>query len=71
MAPLLCAGACNSPLDLLVVQQQLIVLLLLLLLSLLLHSVGTINFTVQFMPFEEPQFDDDIELKPVKTGQHT
>jgi hypothetical protein len=71
MAPLLCAGACNSPLDLLVVQQQLIVLLLLLLLSLLLQSVGTINFTVQFMPFEEPQFDDDIELKPVKTGQHT
>lgn len=42
---------------------------MLLLLS-LLQSVGTINFTVQFMPFEEPKFDDDIELKPVKTGEH-
>jgi hypothetical protein len=50
-----------------------IVLLLhmVLLLLLLLQSVGTINFTVKFMPFEEPKFDDDIELKPVKTGEHT
>jgi hypothetical protein len=39
-----------------------------LLYSTLLQSVGTIKFTVQFMPFEEPQFDDDIELKPVQSG---
>lgn len=31
-------------------------------------SVGQIHFTVKFMPFEEPKFDDDIELTPVKTG---
>jgi len=32
------------------------------------QSVGQIHFTVKFMPFEEPKFDDDIELTPVKTG---
>lgn len=34
-----------------------------------LQTVGDIHFTVQFMPFEDPQFDDDIELTPVKTGE--
>lgn len=33
-----------------------------------MQSVGQIHFTVKFMPFEEPKFDDDIELTPVKTG---
>jgi hypothetical protein len=33
-----------------------------------LQHVGIIHFTVQFMPFQDPIFDDDIELKPVKSG---
>jgi hypothetical protein len=32
------------------------------------QTVGTLHMSVQFMPFDEPAFDDDIELKPVKSG---
>lgn len=33
-----------------------------------LQSVGDLYLTLNFMPFDKPQFDDDIELKPAKTG---
>ena len=34
-----------------------------------LQDIGTIHFTVRFMPFDDPKFDDDIELTPLKTGK--
>lgn len=33
-----------------------------------LQSVGDLHITVEFMPFDKPHFDDDIELKPLKSG---
>jgi hypothetical protein len=35
------------------------------------QSVGTMYLTLSFMPFDKPMFDDDVELKPVKSGVWT
>jgi len=32
------------------------------------QSAGELFITVNFMPFDKPQFDDDVEMKPLKTG---
>jgi hypothetical protein len=33
-----------------------------------LQPVGMMHLTLQYMPFEHPSFDDDIEMTPVKGG---
>lgn len=38
------------------------------LLSLYQQSKGTLFLSLTFMPFTKPRFDDDIEMKPVKSG---
>lgn len=32
------------------------------------QPVGDLYLTLEFMPFDKPRFDDDIELKPLKSG---